>query len=244
MKKAWRYLRLGAGLLAFCLIFSATVFFMRGAFALAQPAAAEPAAGVVFVLDAGHGGEDCGALGADGTQEKQLNLAITQMLGELLTAAGQRVVYTRTEDKLLYTEEQNIRGQRKMYDLRNRLEIAEGQSGAVLVSIHMNKFTDPQYSGLQVYYGKAAAGSRLLAEKIQATVRADLQPTNRRTTKAAGEEIYLLHRASMPAVLIECGFLSNPAECQKLSDKNEQKRLSFSIFCAMMEYISEDGGQT
>ena len=244
MKKAWLYLRFGTGLLVFCLIFSGVVSFMRGALVVAQPATVEPAAGVVFVLDAGHGGEDCGALGADGTQEKVLNLAITQMLGEMLTAAGQRVIYTRTEDRLLYTEEQNIRGQRKMYDLRNRLEIAEGQSGAVLVSIHMNKFTDPQYSGLQVYYGKAAAGSRLLAEKIQATVRADLQPGNRRAIKAAGEEIYLLHRASMPAVLIECGFLSNPAECQKLSDETDQKRLSFSIFCAMMEYTSDDGGQT
>ena len=165
------------------------------------------------------------------------------MLGQMLTAAGQQVVYTRTEDRLLYTEEQNIRGQRKMYDLRNRLAVAEQTPGAIFVSIHMNKFSAPQYSGLQVYYGKGQAEGRRLAELVQATVRADLQPENRRAPRAAGEEIYLLHRASVPAVLIECGFLSNPAECQKLSQKDYQRQLSFSIFCAMMEYIREDGGQ-
>ena len=121
MKKTWFCLRLGAGMLVFCLLFAGVSAFMLGAMQKAQPAAAQPSNGVVFVLDAGHGGEDCGALGADGTQEKTLNMAITRMLGDMLQAAGQTVVYTRTEDRLLYTEEQNIRGKRKMYDLRNRL---------------------------------------------------------------------------------------------------------------------------
>lgn len=230
-----------AGLFTFCLLFSGVAGFMRGALTVPLPAAAQ-AGGLVFVLDAGHGGEDCGALGADGTQEKTLNLAITNMLGSLLTAAGHTVVYTRQEDRLLYTEEQNIRGQRKMYDLRNRLAIAEAQPGAILVSIHMNKFTDPRYSGLQVYYGQNEAASRRLAEKIQATVGRNLQPENRRAIKPAGESIYLLHRATVPAVLIECGFLSNPEECEKLSREDYQRQLSFSIFCAMMEYIRQDGG--
>lgn len=242
MKPAWCFVRFCAGVFCFCLLFYSVISFMSSAMGAATPAL-QTANDVVFVLDAGHGGEDGGAIGADGTQEKTLNMAVTRMLGELLEAAGYTVVYTRTEDKLLYTEEQNIRGQRKMYDLRNRLAIAEGQSGAILVSIHMNKFTDPQYSGLQVYYGKRAPGSRRLAEKIQATVRADLQPANRRAIKAAGEEIYLLHRASMPAVLIECGFLSNPEECARLLQEDYQKQLSFSLFCAMMEYMSEEGGR-
>lgn len=243
MKKTGAFCRLGAGLLAFSLLFFLAGELMR----LPLPAAAPTAGGaeeVVFVLDAGHGGEDGGAVGVDGAAEKVLNLAIVRMLGEMLEGAGQRVVYTRTDDRLLYTPEQDIRGQRKMYDLRNRLQIAEGQRGAVLVSIHMNQFPAPQCSGLQVYYGTGAAESRLLAEKIQATVRADLQPGNHRAVKAAGENIYLLHRATVPAVLVECGFLSNPVECQKLSRQDYQRRLSFSVFCAMMEYIEENGGDT
>lgn len=243
MKKTGAFCRLGAGLLVFSLLFFMVGDLMRIGL---SPAAADTggAGEVVFVLDAGHGGEDGGAVGADGTLEKTLNLAMVRILGEMLQAAGQRVVYTRTDDRLLYTAEQDIRGQRKMYDLRNRLQIAEGQRGAVLVSIHMNKFTDPQYSGLQVYYGTGATESRRLAEKIQATVRADLQPANRRAVKAARENIYLLHHATVPAVLVECGFLSNPIECQKLSQQDYQRRLSFSVFCAMMEYIGENGGDT
>ena len=243
MKTAWCFFWFCAGVLCFCLLFYSVASFMGSTMGATAPAA-QSVSQLVLVLDAGHGGEDGGAVGADGTQEKKLNMAVTRMLGGLLEAAGYTVVYTRTEDKLLYTEAQNIRGQRKMYDLRNRLAIAEGQDRAILVSIHMNKFTDPQYSGLQVYYGKQAASSRSLAERIQAAVRGDLQPSNRRTVKAAGEEIYLLHRASMPAVLIECGFLSNPEECARLLQEDYQKQLSFSIFCAMMEYISQDGGQT
>ncbi len=244
MKRIFDLVRLGAGVLAFCLLFAFTTLWMRGA---RLPAVATVAAGderPVFVLDAGHGGEDGGAVGANGVLEKDLNLAVTCMLGDMLQAAGQRVVYTRTEDRLLYTEEQNIRGQRKNYDLRNRLVIARGQKNAVFVSIHMNSFSDARYSGLQVYYGKGHAGSHLLAEGIQAAVRTDLQPDNSRTVKAAGSSIYLLAHADMPAVLIECGFLSNPTECQKLSEQDYQRQLSFSIFCAMMEYISQDGGQT
>jgi N-acetylmuramoyl-L-alanine amidase len=239
MKMPCSFIRVAGGILLFCLLFAGVTSFMRGALPLARPVLGGGEEGPVFVLDAGHGGEDAGALGVDGTREKDLNLAVTQLLGEMLTAAGQRVVYTRTEDRLLYTEAQNIRGQRKMYDLRNRLALAEETPGAILVSIHMNKFPAPQYSGLQVYYGTGDANSRLLAETIQNGVRADLQPRNKRACRAAGEAIYLLHRATMPAVLIECGFLSNPAECQKLSDKDYQRQLSFSIFCAMIEYIEQ-----
>ena len=239
MKMPRLFVRVAGGVLLFCLLFAGLTFFMRGGLPPAQPVSGEGSEGPVFVLDAGHGGEDAGAVGEDGTKEKDLNLAVSQLLGEMLTAAGQQVVYTRTEDKLLYTEEQNVRGQRKMYDLRNRLAVAEETPGAILVSIHMNKFPAPQYSGLQVYYGMGDAGSRLLAEAIQTGVRADLQPQNKRACRAAGEEIYLLHRATVPAVLIECGFLSNPAECQKLSDKDYQRQLSFSIFCAMIEYIEK-----
>ena len=235
MKKEWRPIR---SYLSFLLFFS--VFLHTGLWLvqregdLSRPASAE--AGVTFVLDAGHGGEDSGAVGLNGVLEKNLNMEMTLLLGELLREAGYRVVYTRTEDRLLYTEEQNVAGQRKLYDLKNRLAVAEGEENAVLVSIHMDKFSSAAASGLQVHYA-GVGDSRLLADKVQSRVRTDLQPNSRRTVKAASEDIYLLYHATMPAVLIECGFLSNPEECKKLSEKDYQRQLSFSIFCGMMEYI-------
>lgn len=222
-----------------------TLSFLAGARLLSLPATL-PAQGegtgqepppVTVVLDAGHGGVDGGAVGTDGSVEKEINLAFALEIGRLLEERGVRVVYTRKDDREVCTEEERDSGHRKMYDLKNRLAIAESCENALLVSIHMNTYPSPTCTGLQVYYSPNAGEGRLLAERIQARVRADLQPTNRRTVKAAGEGIYLLHRATLPAVLIECGFLSTPAECQKLSDKDYQRELSFSIFCAIIEYI-------
>lgn len=233
-----RSLRAACACLSF-LLFSAA--FLGGAAymhrAAARPAVADAGGELTFVLDAGHGGEDGGAVGVNGVYEKDLNLRIAMTLGQLLEEAGHTVVYTRTEDRLLYTAEQDIRGKRKMYDLRNRLATAEAQPNAVLISIHMNKFSSARYSGLQVYYSGNHADSRILADRIQNTVKADLQPENNRAIKAADENIYLLHHATIPAVLIECGFLSHAEECAKLSTADYQKALSFSIFCGIMEYI-------
>ena len=226
-----------ACLLLVSILFLGASAFMRGAFDTESRETDVPPA-VTVVLDAGHGGEDGGAVGLNGICEKDINLSIVLMLGELLTEQGIAVVYTRTDDRLLYTEEQNIKGKRKMYDLRNRLAVAQDAEGAVLVSIHMNKFSSPEVKGLQVYYGKADADSRILAESIRSAVKKELDPTNRRACKSAGEEIYLLSRAACPAVLVECGFLSNPEECEKLSQEDYKKQLSFSIFCGIMEYIN------
>ena len=221
-------------LLFFSLFVQTGILLLRIDGERSRPVSAE--AGVTFVLDAGHGGEDSGAIGVNGALEKNLNMEVTLLLGDLLKEAGYRVVYTRTEDRLLYTEEQNIAGQRKTYDLKNRLAVAAAEENAVLVSIHMDKFSSPSASGLQVHYA-GIGDSRLLADKIQNRVRADLQPNSRRAIKAASEDIYLLHHATTPAVLIECGFLSNPEECKKLCEKDYQRQLSFSIFCGMMEYM-------
>jgi N-acetylmuramoyl-L-alanine amidase len=177
-------------------------------------------------------------VGVTGILEKDLNLEIATALGGRLAAAGVRVVYTRTEDKLLYTDEQNVRGQRKMWDLKNRLLVAEKEETAILVSIHMNKYPSAGVSGLLTYYAKGPE-SRALALGIQSKVAADFPDMKRRVPKEAGDNIYLLAHAPCPAVLVECGFLSNPEECEKLSQKDYQSRLSFSLFCAMMEYIEK-----
>ena len=188
------------------------------------------------IIDAGHGGEDVGATGVSGVYEKDLNLIICSMIGEQLKEQGYTVIYTRTEDKLLYTEDEDIHGIRKISDLKNRCKIANQYPEAIFVSIHMNKYGDSKYSGLQVYYKDKSDGSYALANKIQSTVKDKLQPENNRQVKN-GKGLYILDNSTLSSVIVECGFLSNVEECEKLSQKEYQKQLSFSIACGIIDYI-------
>lgn len=192
----------------------------------------------VIIIDAGHGGEDSGAVGINGVYEKDLNLEIALLIGEELKNRGYTVVYTRTEDKMLYSPEENIRGMRKISDLKNRCKIASEYDDAILVSVHMNAFGSSKYSGLQVYYADKDVNSRLLAEKIQTKVANEIQTSNTRQVKN-GKSLFILDNSEATSVIIECGFLSNADECEKLSQKEYQKQLSFSIVCGIIEYIDE-----
>ena len=189
------------------------------------------------IIDAGHGGEDGGAVGVDGIFEKNINLAIALELEEMLRATGIKTRLTRDTDTLLYDRNSDYQGHKKAQDAAARLAIAEEYENAVFISIHMNSFPQAKYKGLQVYYSPNSPSSALLAKKIQDTVITNLQPDNTRQIKQSDKNIYLLDKISHPAILIECGFLSNPEECEKLSDKDYQRQLSFSIFCGMMEYM-------
>ena len=191
----------------------------------------------IIILDAGHGGEDCGAIGVNGIYEKDINLQIATLIGEELAARGFTVLQTRTEDKLLYTEAENIKGIRKISDLKNRVKIFNSYESAVVVSIHMNSFSASKYSGLQVYYSHTE-GSLGLATEIKESVKESLQPENKRNVKL-GDGIYVLKHSEHPSVLVECGFLSNPEECELLSKKEYQKSLSFSIVCGIINYVEK-----
>lgn len=232
-----------------CVFFLLLLFLVSGAFSVflsellvgeASAPTLEPSAPTV-ILDAGHGGEDGGTVGKNGALEKDINLTVTLRLAEMLRAEGVEVILTRTEDRLLYEEDENIKGHRKEYDLKNRLEVALAHPDAIFVSIHMNAFPDTSCHGLQVYYARTE-GSSLLASHIQGAVKARLQPDNRRVPHAATSSIYLLEQAVGRAVLVECGFLSNPEECARLLEKDYQSELCFSIFCGMMEYIKAAEG--
>ncbi len=190
--------------------------------------------GRVVVIDAGHGGEDVGAVGIDGSYEKDLNLQVAIEIGSILSEQGYTVVYTRTEDKLLYNEEENIKGMRKIYDLKNRCKISNTYPDAIFVSIHMNTYGNSKYSGLQVYH-KENSDSALLATKIQQSVKTNVQNENNRQVKP-GDSMYVLRNTESESVLIECGFLSNAEECKKLSEKEYQKQLSFAIVYGIIEY--------
>ena len=187
------------------------------------------------VLDAGHGGEDGGAVSDSGIYEKDLNLAVALQVRDLLVANGIEVVMTRTTDTLLYDRNEDYHGRKKALDLAARRKIGEETEGAIFVSIHMNAYPLPQYSGLQVWYSKNDAQSRVIADAIQSRVQGTLQPENNRKTKSATGSIYLLHHLTCPAVLVECGFLSNAAEAQRLNTPDYQKQLALLITLAIME---------
>lgn len=196
----------------------------------------------LVVLDPGHGGEDGGCSSDSGAMEKDLNLLVASNVADILGAAGCPAVLTRSEDTLLYDmygDLSDYTGKKKVFDLRNRLRFFEESGAGMLVSIHMNKFPDKKYSGLQVYYSKGSGESVSLADRIQNYTKTYLQPDNDRLTKAATSKIYLLSRSEKPAVLVECGFLSNDDECARLSDGTYRKKLSLCIAAAIIDQLNK-----
>lgn len=191
----------------------------------------------VVVIDAGHGGEDAGAVADDGTLEKSLNLEISRILFALCELNKTNAVMTRDEDTLLYDmydDLEDYTGQKKLYDLKNRVRLTKEHEGAVFVSIHMNKFPLEKYYGTQVYYSGASPKSEPLARQIQDRARLYLQNENERKIKRAGTEIYVLSALDCPAVLVECGFLSNQEELLRLKTDSYRAKLALTIFSAVV----------
>ena len=190
-----------------------------------------------ILLDAGHGGEDGGAVGVDGIVEKNINLSIAQDLRDLLVMNGYTVVMTRDSDISIYDAGMETLREKKVSDLENRLGLMKEYPGCIFISIHQNQFGSPVYSGTQVFYSPNSQTSQELAQIIQQHAKEDLDKENNRTIKEVGDEIYLLWNAPTTAVLVECGFLSNPEEAYKLVDEEYQKRVAFMIFDSLNEYL-------
>ena len=193
-----------------------------------------PSAFPVTVIDAGHGGEDGGA-SDNGLVEKDLNLDVALRLGALYEIAGLPYRLTREDDRLLYREK--VKGTLKSQDLRTRLDIAEEYKDPVFVSLHMNRYPVEKYAGLQVWYSPNNRSSLLLAEAMQAAVKEHLQPDNSRGVKKAGSNIFLLNRLECPAVLAECGFLSNAEEAERLGDPAYRTSLSALLFSSLLPFV-------
>lgn len=191
------------------------------------------------VIDAGHGGEDGGAIINDKISEKNINLDIANKTADLTTFLGFETTKTRSTDTALSSQENTIR-QRKVSDMKKRLEIYNADSKNIVVSIHQNKFSQEKYKGTQIFYSKNNTKSQYLAEKIKFSVKGLLQPDNTREIKQAGNDIYLLKNTTQPAVIVECGFISNKEECQKLIDDVYQKQMAFAITCGLLNYCNTE----
>ena len=198
-----------------------------------------PPESLCVVIDAGHGGEDGGAIGQNGVLEKTLNLQLAERLADLLATNGVKVIMTRREDVMLYDRSVDYRGQKKMLDLAARLRIARENENDLFVSIHMNAYPEERYHGLQVYYSPHDPRSQAAADTIQEAVQAHLQPDNQRRIKEATSAIYLLKHLETPAILIECGFISNRRECELLCEEGYAQRLALVIADSILQHLSQ-----
>ncbi len=198
---------------------------------------AEDMVRTTVVLDAGHGGEDGGAVSSAGAAEKSLNLSIALTLGDMLSACGIDVIYTRTDDNGLY--DGAVAGHRKMADLKNRLAVRRAYPDALFLSIHMNTFSDPRCHGMQIFYSDNDPSSKQLAEHLRQANRTYLQTDNTRVCKAADASIYLLDRAEGTTVLAECGFLSNPDEAARLLTAEYREQTAAVLCVGILNYIKE-----
>lgn len=186
---------------------------------------------IPIIIDAGHGGEDSGAVADDGTMEKTLNLDIALRLRELFAVAGYQVYMTRTEDVSL-CEDEFI----KKEDMNNRIQLSTEHPQALFISIHLNKFSMQQYSGAQVFYSDNHEDSYLLAQSIQETIKNNLQPNNSRQVKLGNDNSILLRLINQPAVIVEGGFLSNKEELALLQSEQYRAKLSYCIFMGIIAY--------
>ena len=185
------------------------------------------------IIDAGHGGKDGGTIGIDGSCEKSINLSIALDLYDFLAVSGIIVDLTRNGDYELY----NAGEKRNKSDLYNRLDYINSKSNAVLISIHQNHFENENEWGTQIWYSENDEKSKILADKILFSIKQNLQQDNKRENKPSGDDYYLLHKASVPSVMIECGFMSNTEENKKLQDIEYQKDFAFSILCGICEDV-------
>lgn len=192
------------------------------------------------VIDAGHGGDDPGKIGINGALEKDINLRIVQRLQQYLEADGIRVVLTReTEDGLYDANASN----KKVQDMKRRIEKIEQTDPILTVSIHQNSYPEEYVHGAQVFYYNGSGGGEQLAELIQKQLILDLDPENHRQIKA-NDSYYLLKKTRGTIVIVECGFLSNTTEAEKLCDENYQDRVAWSIHKGILQYINgQENGQ-
>lgn len=191
------------------------------------------------ILDAGHGGMDSGAVSAAGTCEKDLNLEITNRIRGLMKFCGVETVMTRDDDStLLYEEGVSVR-KNKQNDLYGRVQVAEKYQDSDFISIHMNEFEQAKYSGAQVFYGLKSGDSENLALLMQEALRVALNPENNRRAKPAPSSIYIMQKITSPAVIAECGFLSNPEEAALLTKADYQKKGSLAIVSSYLCFLAQ-----
>ncbi|MBQ6706491.1 MAG: N-acetylmuramoyl-L-alanine amidase [Clostridia bacterium] len=222
------------------LLFVCTILLTGAVRQITQTAAVSLTPEKPFLLiDPGHGGPDGGASTDDGVLEDDINLSVALILKDMLVSHGYEIKMTRTEDAAVSNEDDLDDRSWKTNDMYNRLSLYN--AALFTVSIHQNHFSQSQYHGTQLFYSDNRPESRDIAACIRKQVISLLQPDNKRELKLASDSIFLLDRTERPAVIVECGFLSNPEEAARMQDPLYQQQMAFAIFCGIVQYAPNFG---
>ena len=235
--------KIGENLLVMLLAFITVIILLCGICLLAgiPDAVSHSATDIkrpVIVLDCGHGGPDGGAIGADGTPEKEINLSLGLALKEILLQNGYQVVMTREDDNFICDDHTASLREQNVSDLHNRLKIAEKYPQGIFISLHMNQFSESRYWGSQLFYGPGNKNSKALAESLQKALCTTVQKGNERPLKEMDSSVYIIYHASMPALLLECGFMLNTAELNRFKKKAYRDRFAFAVYLGLNNYLS------
>lgn len=185
------------------------------------------------IIDPGHGGIDVGTVGIDGSLEKNINLSISLDLYDYLMVSGINTVLTRDGDYEVYKAGEK----RTKSDLYNRMDFINSVPDSILISIHQNHFENEAEWGTQVWFSPNDEISPTLADKILRSVKKNIQPENKRENKVSDNSYYILYKAQKPSVMVECGFVSNKNENNKLQNKEYQKDMAYSILAGICEDV-------
>lgn len=191
--------------------------------------------GKCVVIDAGHGGDDPGKVGINGAKEKDINLAIAGMVKKYLEANDVYVVMTRETDEGLYDSGTS---NKKVQDMKKRIALIDETEPDVTVSIHQNSYPEEYVHGAQVFYYTGSTSGQKLAESIQKQLVSKVDPDNKRQIKE-NDSYYLLKKTGIPIVIVECGFLSNSEEAEKLCDSEYQEQIAWAIHMGILQYLNE-----
>ena len=197
-----------------------------------------PVSNKVVILDAGHGLPDEGATGKDGLSESSINLKISQKVQNLLEQSGCTVILTRSDENGIYSENSKTIRQKKISDMKNRVQIGNNTDADIFVSIHLNKINESQYWGWQCFFRKNDEHSKKLAVSIQNGLNEIIKKDNKREVLKI-ENKYIVDNVKIPISIVECGFLSNSDEASLLATDEYQNKLAWGIFVGIMNYFIE-----
>ena len=192
--------------------------------------------GTNLVIDAGHGGNDAGTIGINGEKEKEVNLNIAKKLYDFASAAGVSCVLVRDGDYLVYDNDDD----KSRSDLYNKRDFINSINNATLISIHQNHFENEAEWGTQIWYSPNDEYSKILADSILTITKDNLQKENKRENKKSDDSYYLLYKAKVPSVMVECGFMSNTKENEKLQEDSYQNQMAYSIMLGFCDYQSKE----
>ena len=197
---------------------------------------ATPVSSKTIIVDAGHGGEDGGAVSDNGVSEAEINLKIALKLQQLLEQSGSNVVLTRSDNNAIYDVDKKTLRDKKNSDIRNRVRIGNDSSADIFVSIHLNKIPENQYYGWQTFFKDGNEDGKRLANCIQNNLNETIQKENKRTPLKINN-VYIIKHVEIPTVIVECGFLSNPEEERQLQQEEYQTKLAWGIYNGIMEFF-------